>query len=122
MRLDVVALTAALPLLARARAAALAEEPAEQVAEVAEVEVEVLGAALRAVRAERVVLLALLGILEDLVRGLHFLEARLGLRVARVLVRVVLARELAVRLLDVVRARRLRDAEDVVEALSRRHC
>ena len=71
-------------------------------------------------RAERVVLLALLGIGEHVVRALHLLEARLGRGVARVLVRVHLADELAVRLLDLVLRRVLRDAEGLVEGARHR--
>ena len=57
-------------------------------------------------RAEAVVLLALLGVGEHVVRRLHLLEALLRVLVARVRVGMVLARELAVRLLDLVVARR----------------
>src|SRR5919206_513555 len=64
--------------------------------------------------AARVVLLALLGVGQDRVRALDLLEALLGGLVAGVAVRVVLARELAVRLLDVLLRRLLVDAEDLV--------
>ena len=111
LHLDVAAAPAARGLRAHAAAPA-AEDPAEQVAEIAEVaEVEreraarpELGTAAR--RAPGVVLLPLLGVGEDVVGGLHLLEHLLGLGVARVLVRVVLPRELAVGLLDLVRPRR----------------
>ena len=96
------------PLLSPLRTAA-PEHPAEQVAEVAdveaaEVEVDVLAARPRPTvrRAEAVVLLALVLVGEDVVRALHPLERILGFLVARVLVRVILARELAVGLLDLV--------------------
>src|SRR5205823_15100430 len=52
---------------------------------------------------------------------LHLLEALLGCLVARVRVRVVRPRELAVGLLDLVLARGLRDAERLVEVLNRCH-
>ena len=68
-----------------------------------------------------VVLLALLGVGQDRVRLLHLLEALLGLLVARVLVRVVLARELAVGLLDLVGRGLLVDAERPVWILHRGH-
>src|SRR5205814_1329890 len=103
------------------------EDPAEQIAEVAdveaaEVEVDVLAARTRTSvrRAEAVVLLALLLVREHVVRPLHVLEAVLCLLVAGVLVRVVLARELAIRLLDLVLRRALRHAQRVVERLSHR--
>ena len=59
-------------------------------------------AAERAEAAHVVVLLALLGVAEDLVRLGDLLEALGGLGVALVLVRVVLLGELAVLLLDLV--------------------
>src|SRR5581483_11365464 len=70
--------------------------------------------------AEAVVRLPLLLVGEDVVRRLHLLEALLGGRVARIGVGVVLARELAVGLLDLVGRRSLLHAEDVVERLSHR--
>ena len=51
---------------------------------------------------------------ENLVGVLHFLVGGLGLFVAGVAVWVVLLGKLAVRLLDIVRAGRLGDAEDFV--------
>ena len=91
------------------RAADVAEDPAEDVAEVAEVEVaevDVRAAGARRrprrCRAERSYCLALLLVGEDVVRSLHLLEALLRGLVAGVRVGVVLARELAVRLLDLV--------------------
>ena len=104
----------------RARVAAAAEHPAEDVADVAEVEVAEVDvrAAGRAgppvLRAEAVVLLALLRIGEHVVRALHLLEALLRLLVARVRVRMMLAREPAVRLLDLVVGGALLHAERVV--------
>ena len=106
--LDVRApLAARLP--GRPAAHAAAEQPAEQVAEVAElaeVERDALAARAEAHTAVRravvVVGLALLRVGEDVVGGLQLLEALLRLLVARVLVRVVLPGELAVRLLDLV--------------------
>src|SRR3954471_136543 len=59
-----------------------------------------------------VVLLALVGVAHDVVGRLDLLEALLGLRVVRVAVRVVLARELAVGLLDLVGRRLALDAQD----------
>src|SRR5205823_3836857 len=118
---EVVAAARLRPLSA-ARAAAPAEDAPEQVAEVPEIpqvevlEVDVASAeAAASVRgAEGVVLLPLLGIREQVVRALDLLEPLLGGRVAGVAVRVVLARELAVGLLDLLGARVLRDAEDLV--------
>src|SRR6202012_678913 len=66
-------------------------------------------------RRARVVLLALLGIAEDVVRGRDLLELFLGLFVAGVAVRVIFARQFPVRLLDLVLARVLLDAEGLVE-------
>src|SRR5262249_27765148 len=101
-----------------------AEQPAEEVAEITEVEVaevdvaEAAGAARPAVgRAERVVGLALLVVREHVVGGLDLLEPLLGLAVARIAVRAMLARELAVRLLDLVLRRVLWNAENLVKAL-----
>src|SRR3989449_320716 len=65
---------------------------------------------------DRVVALALLGIGEDLVRLVDLLEALLGARVL-VDVRVVLARELPVGLLDVVGRGVLRNAKGLVVVL-----
>src|SRR5207247_7058466 len=111
------------------RAGPSADQPAEQIAEVADVEageVEVGVAATRArtavQRTEAVVLLALVGVREHVVRGLHFLEALLRRRVAGVSVGVVLARELPVRLLDLVLRGALGDSQRVVEGLSHRTC
>src|SRR5215212_8320226 len=90
--------------------------------EVAEVEVGEVdvrrpraGASVRG--AEAVVRLPLLGIRQHVVRALDLLEARLGRRVAGVLVRVVPADELPVRLLDLVLRGRLRDLERLVQRL-----
>ena len=92
MRLEVVAANG----LACARAAATAEHPAEEVAEVAEAEVleadsaaSGTGKATAVRRPERVVRLPLLLIGEDVVRRLDFLEPLLGLGVVGVPVRVV---------------------------------
>src|SRR5204863_7184318 len=93
---------------ARAGAAG-AEQVGEDVADPAEA-AEAATAAAEGVRVEaraedpaaRVVALALVGVGQDGVRLLDLLEALLGRRVARVLVRVVLPRELAVGLLDLV--------------------
>ena len=71
-------------------------------------------AAAREDRAAAVVLLALLGIRQDVVGLGDLLEALLGRGVPRVAVRVVLARELAVGLLDVVGRGLLVDPEDLV--------
>ncbi len=116
------------PLRARTRAlpAAAAEEAAElpeQVGEVADVDVLEARAsrpsgpeATRPRSAEAVVLCALLGVGEEVVGALHLLEPALGVGVAGVRVGVHLADELAVRLLDLVVGRGLRDAEDLVGA------
>src|SRR5215203_619251 len=106
-------------------AGSAAEDAAEEVAQVADVEVEAPGSAwvepAAAVgRAELVVRLPLLGIAEDVVRRLDLLEALLGNSIARILVRVVLAGEPPVGLLDLVGRRALRDAQDRVKVLSRR--
>src|SRR5207247_4316028 len=104
--------------LTRAATSEPVAEASEEVGDVAEVEVEPAGPAAAPTgksartpvgRAEGVVLLALLGVGEDVVGALDLLEALLRLRVARVLVRVVLADELAVRLLDLVLRRAARD-------------
>ena len=106
-------------------AGGLAEEVGEDVAEAARVEARLAAAAAPDVR-ERVaqlavVLLALVGIAEHVVGLGDLLEALLGLRVARVLVGVVLARELAVGLLDVVGRRLALDAEHLVVILGGGH-
>src|SRR4029078_3719320 len=107
----------------RPRAQEVAEASPEDVAEVevAEVDVDAAWARPRRAagvrRAAAVVCLPLLGVREDVVRGLHLLEALLGALVPLVRVRVELARELAVRLLDLVGRRALFDAERVVERL-----
>src|SRR5439155_26680454 len=64
--------------------------------------------------AEAVVLFAFLLVAEDVVGVLDFLEAGLGLLVAGVAVGVVLPRQLAVGLLDLVLRGGLRDAQDFV--------
>src|SRR6185437_3724383 len=95
--LDVVAALAALRLLP---VAAAVEDAAEDVAEVEVAEVERrpgAGPRLAVHRAEAVVLLPLLRIGEHVVRALHLLEALL---VARVAIRMHLADELAVGLLQ----------------------
>src|SRR6266508_4620845 len=111
-----------LPLRATSEDVTQPAEAAEEVADVTEVEIDsgAAGEAPAVPRAERVVLLALVGVGEDVVGGLDLLEPLLGLLVARVLVGVVLADELAVGLLDLVLRRGLRDAEGVVEAPSPR--
>ena len=110
-----------------APAGAAAEHAAEEIAQVAEVELletNATGASAPvcsgesppARGAERVVGAALLGVGEQVVGGLDLLELLLGAVVARVPVRVVLARKLAVGLLDLVVGRVLRDAEHLVGA------
>jgi hypothetical protein len=71
--------------------------------------------------AELVVARALLRVGEDLVRLGDLLERLLGLLVAGVAVGVVLERELAVRLLDVVLGGALRQTEHVVVVALLRH-
>ena len=71
----------------------------------------------RAEPTDLVVLLALRGVAEDVVGGRDLLEALLGLGVALVRVGMMLARELAVRLRDVLLGRALRDAERLVVVL-----
>ena len=106
--------------------AAAAEQVGEDVRERARVEAAARaagarrpGAAGERVEPAAVVLLALLRVAEHVVGVLDLLEALLGLGVAGVAVGVVLAHELAVRLLDLLRRRLLVDAEDLVEV--RRH-
>ena len=67
--------------------------------------------------ANLVVLLALLGIAEHVVRGGDLLEALLGLFVPRVRVGVVLLGELPIRARDVFLGRAFRHAEHVVVVL-----
>src|ERR671931_61973 len=125
LHLDVAPALAA--RLRAAGAAPTAEEPAEEVAEIAEVvDVEVAEVDVRALEAaaavrgaEPVVLLPLLGIREQVVRTLHLLEPLLRAGIPRVPVRVVLARELAVGLLDLVGRGAFGDAEGLVRALRR---
>ncbi len=127
LNLEVGAALGARALLRRSPPAA--EDPAEEVTEVGCVEValEIEATAAARVealapgrRAELVVGLALLRIREDVVGRLDLLEALFGRRVARILVRVVLAGELAVRLLDLVSRGSLGDAEGGVQILGRR--
>ena len=102
-------------------------EVAEQVGEVAEIDVLGSGrrpdrtrpAARGRCRAEAVVRLALLGVREDVVGGLDVLEPLLRGRVVRIAVGMELAGELPVRLLELVVGRRLRDAEDGVGVAGR---
>jgi hypothetical protein len=63
------------------------------------------------VRAQLVVLLPLVRIAQDFVRLVDLLELALRRLVARINVRVILARELPVRLLDFFPGRRFGDAE-----------
>src|SRR4051794_22005236 len=114
---------------ARAAPAAGVEDARQDVRERAEVGRAAAGAARAPAAAERVgagehaaavVLLALLGVAQDVVGLGDLLEALLRHRIL-VGVRVVLARELAVRLLDVVLRRLLVDAEDLVVVSARRH-
>src|SRR5262249_1007338 len=104
----------------------LAEEVLEEIAVAAEEVLEVEGPALELRRraafgysgpeplAEAVVLRALFGVGEHLVGARGLLEFLLGLLVARSASGVVLQRELADRLLDLVGARAALDAEDRV--------
>ncbi len=66
----------------------------------------------------RVVLLALLGVRERVVGALDFLELLLGFRIVGVAVRVVLAGQLPVGLLDLLGRSAFGDAQDFVEVLS----
>src|SRR5207237_5702125 len=72
------------------------------------------GARERPVAAQLIVLLPLLGIAQHVVRFVDLLEALRGLRLVRVTVGMVLLREPAKRLLDLVRGRRLGHAEDLI--------
>src|SRR2546430_943177 len=99
------------PLWPAAPAPEEAAEPAEQIREVTEIDVldpNVPEAAERprAGLTERVVLLALLRVREQVVRRLDVLEALLGGGVSGVAVGMELSRQLAVRLLDLVLGRR----------------
>ena len=110
-----------LPARLASGVAAATEQVPEQVAEVevdvAEgVRVEPVAGGEPALTA-LVVLLPLLGVAEHVVGALDLLEAILGLLVAGVLVGVIGAGEFAVRLLDLVLRRCLRDVEHLVEAL-----
>ena len=67
--------------------------------------------------AEAVIGGALLIVLQDVVGLADFLEFLLGALVARVAVRVMLHRELAIGLLQLVGARRFGHAEDLVKVL-----
>src|SRR4029079_4332263 len=64
-----------------------------------------------------IVLLSLVGVGEHAVRLRNLLEALAGLCVVRIGIGMVLLGEPAIRLLDLVLARRVRNAEDVVEVL-----
>ena len=103
------------------RPASAAERVAaeERVEEIVQTE---LGAAEAGRRAEpfgteRVVAATFLRIAQGLVRNRDLLEVRLGLGVTGIRIRVVLTREDAVRLLDLVIGRAAGDAEDLVEVL-----
>ena len=105
------------PAPAARRAEQLAEQIVEDVGEAAEVaEVEAGHAALGADagEAEAVVGAPLLRVGEHRVGLGRLLEALLGVRIAGVAVGVVLERELAVGLLELVGARLARDAQDLV--------
>jgi hypothetical protein len=128
--LDVASALAALPRAGSRRSvpgAEVLEQPSEEVGKVPQI-AEVFGvpgplvvaSARRArpaedARTQLVVLLALRRIRQEVVGALHFLEALLGLRVSRVLIRVVLPGELAVGLLDLVLRRRFGYAQGLVE-------
>ena len=75
------------------------------------------GAALP-VSTELIVLLALLGIAQHVVRFVDLLEALGRLRVIGIAVGMVLLRQPAERLLDVVGGRRLGDTEDLIVVLA----
>jgi hypothetical protein len=112
---------AAADLLGLRPAAAAVEDPTEDVAEVEAAEASRAGAERRlsplaeaGEDAALVVLLALLGIAEDVVGGGYLLELLLRRGVARVAVRVVLTDQTAVGLLDLVLGRLAIDPEDLV--------
>src|SRR5699024_5322224 len=95
-----------------------AEHRGEDVLEAGAAGAALAGGEARAARAhgpDRVVLLALLVIVEDRVGLTDLLELLLGLRIIGVMIGVVLARLGAVGLLDLLRARVLGDTEDRVE-------
>ena len=123
MRLDVGAALPALLLTLLAPASAAAEEPAEEIGEIAEVaDVEVEAAARLPPRApfapKASYCLRFSGSFSTSYADWTSLKRASAPVVARVAVGVVLAGELAVRLLDLFLRRRLRDAERFVE---RRH-
>jgi hypothetical protein len=91
-------------------------EAAEDVLEAAErVRIESAGGrAAKAGMPEAVVHVPLVGVDEYRVRLGRFLEALLGFFVARIAVRMVLERKLAVRALDLLLGRRTSDAQDFV--------
>ena len=120
--LQVAAALLARPASPGRRARPATEEVGQDVAEAADVEAEAGALAGRAARpaaahpehAAAVVLLALLRVAQDVVGRLDLLEALLGLLVAGIAVRVVLARQLAVGLLDLLGRGLLVDPEDLV--------
>ena len=110
-------LVVARALLAAAEAAA--EERLEDVVDAGETAAAAEGIAAHPAAAlvggaVGVVLLAALRVAQHFIRQLHFLEALVGTGVA-VDIRVVLARPLAVRLLDLVGRRLAADAQDFVQ-------
>src|SRR5262245_5092519 len=124
-----LALEVAPALLARPRLAAAAEERGDDVPDIRG-EAAAARDSARAREASRpeageasprVVLLALLLIGEDVVRLLDLLEVLLGLFVIRVAIRMPLAGELPVGLLDLVLRGALLDAQDLVEVARRSH-
>src|SRR6185369_3720660 len=125
--LDVAASLTAPALRGAARCARVPEDAPEEVAQVPEVAdvarpIEVAprpgpAGAAEDTRTDLVVLLALLGIREDVVGALDLFEALLGRLVVRVLVRMVLPRELPVGLLDLIRRGVLLDAQHLIEVL-----
>src|SRR3989441_227040 len=103
-------------------------QPAER-AEIGEIEISTLEgppptrprARVRAVAPQLIVLPPLLSVAQDVVRLVDLLEALGRLRRAGAAAWMVLLGEPAKRLLDLIRRRRLRDAEDLVIVLGRRH-
>ena len=116
-QLELVAQIRAAEHLAAAAAPTAAEDVAEHVAEdVAErvgaaAEPAASLAALHPGMAEPIVGGALVLVGQDLVRFLGFLEVRLGLRIARIAIGMMLHREASIRLLDVGFRGVARDAE-----------
>src|SRR5207249_3409448 len=83
--------------------------------------VPLTGARERSIAPQLVVLLPLVRVAQDVVRLVDLLEAVGGLRIVGIAIGMVLLREAAKRLLDLVGGRRLGHAEDLVIVSLRSH-